>query len=605
MNRQWRLLVHMIRLSLRADRRTTVTAAALLLARSSIVALTGLSQRWLVDSSAAGNRNGVVAAVALGAFAFALGGAGSRVQTNMLLYLTTRVTIAVTTEIQQLSSGVPTITHLSRPEQLDRLERLRRSGNALAWLPWTALGAVAAGASVVVSVVLLASVHPLLTALTLLALPPLLAGRRATAALSRAQDECTELHRQEQLLHELCTRPGSAKELFVTGGGAELNRRADELWERSVVRQRNAQATAVGWQSVGWAVFTASIVAALLLVAELSSRGQASLGDAVLVFSLTVQLQSQIRFALEDVGRLAENGRLTDHYWWLRGYARDQRRGGAQPPAALAEGIVLDDLRFRYPGAPGDTLRGVDLRIPPGTTVALVGDNGAGKSTLVKLLAGLHEPTGGEIRVDGRPLREYDPRGWQSRVSGVMQDFTSFLLPVYVGIGVGDLPRLHDAAAVERAAVDAGADRFVAAMPQGFRTRLGRAFGGVDPSIGQWQRLALARGLMRRSPLLLVLDEPTAALDPQAEFDLFRRFVRQVEAARAGGSVTLLVSHRLTTVRLADLIVVLHDGAVAEVGDHRELMAAGGRYAAMFQLQKKAFAGKSDVIGNGDRERVE
>jgi ATP-binding cassette subfamily B protein len=580
----------MVRLTVRADRWTAVVVVVLVLAQSAVVVVTGLSLRWLVDGAVgAAVPGGIAAAVALGAAAFALRSAGMRVQTNMLLYLTTRVTIALTEEVLRRSADIPTVTHLDRAEHLDRLDRLRREGSTLAWLPWTVLGTVTAVLSVAASVVLLGSVHPLLSPLALLAAPPLLTSRRADAVLRDAQNACTEIHRREQRLHDLHTDPGPAKELFVTGGGQPLGQRADDLWNAAVRRQAVAHRAAIRWHCLGWLTSTVSIAVALLVVDYLVRHDRASLGDAVLVFSLTLQLQTQIRTTVEHLARLAAGGQLVDDFRWLSWYATGHSTHGVPPPAVLAGGIALHEVAFRYPGSAVDTLRGVNLWLPAGNVVALVGDNGAGKSTLVKLLAGVYEPTAGHITVDGEPLHTVDRRRWQARVSGVVQDFARFQFPVRIGIGIGDLPALHDKAAVLDAATRAGADRVISAMPQGMETQLGRAFGGVQPSPGQWQLLALARGLMRRSPLLLVLDEPTAALDPQTEYELFGRFVEQVRLASGHGTVTLLVSHRLTTVRMADLIVVLKDGVVAEVGTHGELVDAGGGYAELFRIQENAF----------------
>lgn len=590
LRRGWAVLTHAVRLTLRADRRTALLALVLVLAQAGVVAATALSQRWLVDRAIASDVAGVVAAVVLGALAHALSAAGGRVQWNMQIYLAWRVTVAITQEVIHTSAAMPTVAHLERPDYLDRLDRLRWGSDGIAWLPWRLLGTVAAVASLAISVGLLVGVNPLLAVLVLLALPPLLASRRSHSILRTAQDASAELRRREQRLQELCTQPDPARELFITGGGGELSRRADALWQAARRKETAARLRGLAWQGAGWLLYAAGFVAALLVVSRLIRQGQATLGDAVLVFSLATQLQNQIRLVAEELGRAAEGGHMTGHYWWLRTYARGQRRDGAPAPSRLTEGIVLDRVGFRYPGAPREALRGVDLQLPAGSTVALVGDNGAGKSTLVKLLTGVYEPSTGSIHVDGRPLSELGLTSWQERVSGVMQDFTRFQLRARETVGVGDVPRLHDEAAVQRAAVRAGADAVFARLPEGSRTPLGQAFGGHDPSPGQWQRLALARGLMRAAPLLMVLDEPTAALDPEAEYELFRRFAEQAGAVAGYGGITLLVSHRLTTVRMADLIVVLDGGRVVETGTHGQLLAAGGRYAEMFRLQQRAFA---------------
>jgi ATP-binding cassette subfamily B protein len=222
-----------------------------------------------------------------------------------------------------------------------------------------------------------------------------------------------------------------------------------------------------------------------------------------------------------------------------------------------------------------------------------VGENGAGKSTLVKLLTRLYEPTAGRILVDGVPLARVRIDEWRARLGGAFQDFFRFELPARHSVGVGDVPRLEDEEAVRTAIERGGAGDFVERLPAGLATQLGPAWpGGVDVSFGQWQKIALARGFMREQPLLLVLDEPTAALDAETEHALFERYAAAARAAAADGgtrAITLLVSHRFSTVRVADRIVVLDGARVAETGTHEELMARGGTYAQLYGIQAAAY----------------
>ncbi|MFD9949618.1 ATP-binding cassette domain-containing protein [Nonomuraea sp. NPDC059023] len=219
-----------------------------------------------------------------------------------------------------------------------------------------------------------------------------------------------------------------------------------------------------------------------------------------------------------------------------------------------------------------------------------MGVNGAGKSTLVKLLTGMYLPTSGTISVEGIPLNELDLDQWRSRTSGVFQDFVKFQFPAGQSVGVGDLGQDFAPDAVRAAVNAAGASSTVALLPNGLDTQLGRVYEGAELSHGQWQKLALARGLMRRTPLLMVLDESTAALDPQAEHDLFERFIARARAAAAtDGATIVLVSHRFSTVHMADHIVVIADGTIAEAGSHEELMARDGTYAGLFTLQASAY----------------
>jgi len=244
----------------------------------------------------------------------------------------------------------------------------------------------------------------------------------------------------------------------------------------------------------------------------------------------------------------------------------------------------------------------VNLMLPAGSVVAIVGENGAGKTTLVKLLAKMYEPRSGSILIDDTPLARVPADQWRARLAGAFQDFFRFEFRARQTVGVGDVPRLDDAPAVMAAVGRAGADDVVVKLKAGLDTQLGPTWpNGVDVSFGQWQKLALARGFMRDGPLLLVLDEPTAALDAETEHALFERYAAAVrgvgpvlsdrpdQASHRNGRITILVSHRFSTVRMADLIVVLDGSRVAEVGSHEELIAKGGPYSELYGIQAAAY----------------
>ena len=244
------------------------------------------------------------------------------------------------------------------------------------------------------------------------------------------------------------------------------------------------------------------------------------------------------------------------------------------------QGIVFDKVSFGYPGSDHLVLRGVDLHIRPGERLALIGENGAGKTTLAKLLLGLYRPTEGRILVDGIDLARLDPQAWRARATAVFQDFQQYHLTVRENIAFGDLDRRDDEEAVARAARLSGAASIAADLPQGYDTLLGKDFAeGQELSQGQWQKVAVARAYLRDADVL-VLDEPTAALDARAEVDVYRQF-RDVSA----GKTVLLISHRLGSARLADRILVLDSGVIAEEGTHMDLLALGGRYARMLGVQ--------------------
>jgi ATP-binding cassette subfamily B protein len=260
-------------------------------------------------------------------------------------------------------------------------------------------------------------------------------------------------------------------------------------------------------------------------------------------------------------------------------------------PEKLTRAIALEHVSFAYPGTDHDALTDVNIELPAGTVVALVGENGAGKSTLVKLLADMYTPTNGRITIDGVDLARMAPDQWRNRLAGAFQDFYRFEFLAQTSVGVGDHPRIDERPAVEQAVDRAGAVDVVDALTAGLDTQLGPTWeGGVDVSFGQWQKLALSRGFMRDEPLLLVLDEPTAALDAETEHALFEQFAAAARRASTDtGNITILVSHRFSTVRMADLIVVLDGAHVVDVGTHDELIARGGQYADLYAIQAAAY----------------
>ena len=285
-------------------------------------------------------------------------------------------------------------------------------------------------------------------------------------------------------------------------------------------------------------------------------------------------------------------------YVWLLDH-RDTLAGPAAgrnlPPARLDDGIRLENVTFAY--GEGEeakrVLSGVDLQFHAGEVVAIVGSNGTGKTTLTKLLLGLHRPTSGRITVDGVELDSIDPVAWRARTTAAPQEHMRPELDAGTAVGIGDLNRLDDDFAIAAASARAGADAVIDGLPSGSATQLGTDWpDGVELSGGEWQRLAVARSAMRtgdQGPLLLVLDEPAAALDPEAEHRLFELYTATADGRAQRGAVTVLVSHRLSTVRDADRIVVLEDGRIVEVGGHDELMVAGGRYAHLFELQARSY----------------
>jgi ABC-type multidrug transport system fused ATPase/permease subunit len=284
--------------------------------------------------------------------------------------------------------------------------------------------------------------------------------------------------------------------------------------------------------------------------------------------------------------------------WWLHDQAARAHGGHIDPPSRLERGIDLDHVTFSYAGdTPPDSgasgrpaLDDVSLHLPAGSVVAVVGENGAGKTTLVKLLSGMYSPNSGRVLIDGVELESIDLSAYRRRLTAGFQDFMRFQLAIREAVTVGDLEQLDDDGAATEALAKANSAEIAERLPQRLETQLGRGWeGGVELSGGEWQKLALARSFMRPDPLVVIFDEPTSSLDPQTEHALFEQVAGESRRSHDRGQITILISHRFSTVRMADLIVVLDRGRVVEEGTHQQLLARAGLYAELYQLQAQAY----------------
>ncbi|MFF3115200.1 ABC transporter ATP-binding protein [Kitasatospora sp. NPDC057904] len=492
-----------------------------------------------------------------------------------------------------LSNGSEGIEHHERSDYADLVTVLqpesRRFPNAFQAL-FSLFGLILA---VVFTAVLLARLNPLLLLLPLAAVPPLIAGRKAEAVTDRARTATAEPTRIALNLFRLSANARFAGELRVFRMSDELRRRHAELWDTTSRGLWRANTRAAAVRAGGQTVFGLAYMGAMILVIREAISGRHGVGDVVLVISLATQVNRQVASAVNLLGDLQRMTGTLRRMDTMRDVVTraDAPAARQAPPERFTRGIRLDDVDFAYPGTDAPALSGVSLALPAGSTVAVIGENGAGKSTLVKLLCGLYRPTRGRILLDGTDLRDLPTEEWRERIAAGFQDFVRFELPARHTVGVGDLPRLDDDAAVREALEKAHATDVVGQLSDGLDTQLGTSWTeGAELSGGQWQKLALGRALMREAPLLLVLDEPTSALDPEAEHHLFERYATQARTLGAStGAITLLVSHRFSTVRMADLIVVVRDGRVVETGDHATLMKADGLYAELFELQALAY----------------
>jgi ATP-binding cassette, subfamily B, bacterial len=509
--------------------------------------------------------------------------------------LTDRVNLVLGVRIARLAATAPTLEHLERSDLLARLEQLTQNRRTMAGAPRQLIGLLGQALRAIGIVVLLATIYLPVLVIPLLALAPALSDRWAARVQQRADDALAEDRRLLGALFAFATSPDSAREVRSYGISDALRRRHAELTER--VRRRSVRAALLssGLEAVGWLVFAAGLITAIVVLVLRAVDGDVTPGQVVMAVSLMRRAQTQISRSTDTAGNFNTALAAARQLLWLEDHteqATRSARGHGRAPARLNSGIRLEGLSFAYPGNEQTLVLGpIDLELPAGRTIALVGENGAGKSTLVKLLCGMYRPTAGRIVIDGVDLAEISPTDWRERVTGAFQDFQRLQLILSESVGVGDLPRVEDHPAVRGAMERAGTAALEERLPAGLATRVGGRFtGGHELSGGQWQRLALARGLMRHAPLLVVLDEPTASLDALSEAALFDRYTAAArDLAAAQGTITLLVSHRFSTVRAADLIVVLERGEVLEHGSPAELLAAGGTYAELYDLQARAY----------------
>jgi ATP-binding cassette subfamily B protein len=495
-------------------------------------------------------------------------------------------------------SSPPGLAHLENPRVSGGIERARGVGGQPPWVDprvtW-ALGEVVAsrtrGLAAAVVMAFFAWWAPLV--LLALALVSRMWHAREMSNLSGRREMSSPSLRRAGYFRDLALEPGAAREVRIFGLGPWLARRFRSGWlsgMREVWRERGTER----WWMAAYLVSLAAAYGAVYVALALAAvRGEIGLA-ALTIFALAAMEVEEIGFVWEQDRILALGSTTVPHALGLGERIRAAGPGllpgsgaGGAADGMPREGVRFEDVRFRYPGSSEDTIRGLDLFVPAGGSLAIVGENGAGKTTLLKLLCRLYDPDSGRVVVDGVDLRELEPASWRRRLGVIFQDFVRYELPAEENVGFGRLDLLGDRAALEAAAREAGALEVIERLPLGWDTTLSRAYeNGTDLSGGEWQKVALARALLaaRGGAGILVLDEPTAALDVRAEAALFERFR---ELTR--GLTTILVSHRFSTVRLADRIVVLSGGRVAEEGTHDELVALGGRYASMFAMQAERF----------------
>ncbi|WP_426112684.1 ABC transporter ATP-binding protein [Pseudomonas sp. DSP3-2-2] len=391
--------------------------------------------------------------------------------------------------------------------------------------------------------------------------------------------------RQQNYIETLLSHETYIKEVKLFGFGPLLLQRYRDTFARLYAEDRRLTLRRDGWGFLLGLLGTAAFYLAYAWVVVDAVHGLITLGQMTMYLVLFKQGQGAVSSSLSAISGLYEDGLyLADLYEYL-GQPVAVEVGGVTEGALPGDGLRFEGVSFTYPGSSHTTLEDIDLHLAPGRSVALVGENGSGKTTLIKLLTRLYRPNQGRILLDGSDLNDWNEDALRRRIGVIFQDYIRYQFIVGENLGVGDIDAFGEEQRWRDAASQGMAAEFIERLDKGYATQLGRWFaGGQELSGGQWQKIALSRAYMRRNADILILDEPTAALDAGAEAAVFEHFREY-----AKGRMTLLISHRFSSVRNADHIVVLDQGRVLERGDHASLVAAGGRYATLFDLQARGY----------------
>jgi ATP-binding cassette subfamily B protein len=474
------------------------------------------------------------------------------------------------------------------PVFYDNMQNARRRADSSALAIVSSISQVAQQFITLISlVILLVGFSPWLAVVVILAaVPNFLSNSRFAEMAFRALTHRAPEARLLSYIENLLTSNETVKEIKLFGLGEALKKRYEDLFaqfleEDTSIARRNTYAS-LAWGMLSNLAYYGSYI--WVIVRTITQA--ITLGDMTMFLSVFRQSQRAVQSLLENFSRLYENNLYLDNlidFLKIEPALRTPENGKIAP-APIVEGVRFENVSFKYPGSEKYVLKNVNLFIKPGESIALVGLNGAGKTTLIKLLTRLYDPTEGCITLDGTDLRDFDLKSLHQRFGVIFQDFVRYQFSIKENIGFGQVEDLDNQVRIEEAADKGGATEVVSELPDGYETVLGRRWNrGHELSGGQWQKIALSRAFMRKAEVL-ILDEPTSALDAQAEYEIFLRFRELME-----GRIAVLISHRFSTVRMADRIVVLSEGRIIELGSHEELMAHNQNYAHLFNLQAEGY----------------
>jgi ABC-type multidrug transport system fused ATPase/permease subunit len=570
----------------------TVILALLTLAGGLLPAAVAYVGKLIVDAVVAASQSGggnnaiALSYVTLEAFLVVLLAAtqrGSTVSQSLLrLLLAQKVNVLILEKALTLN-----LSHFEDSEFYDKLNRARREAS---FRPLMFIGRIFQLGKDTLSLIaysgLLLQFSPLAVfVLATAAIPPFVAETRFAGEAFRLFRWRSPETRQQNYLEVLLAREDFAKEVKLYQLGSLLLSRYRNIFHRLYGEERNLTLRQGFWGYVLGLLSTATFYLAYAWIVLEAIAGRISLGDMTLYLTIFRQGQSSFSGLLTNIGGMYEDNLYLSNLYEYLEQDIPLSTGNTIQGLIPNDGIRFENVSFAYPGSEGNVLNNVSLHLKPGEKLAIVGQNGSGKTTLIKLLSRLYEPTRGRILLDGLDVREWEIKALHRRISVIFQDFARYQFVVGENVGVGDVEHLEDRDRWEQAADKGMAKPFIDTLPQGYFTQLGRWFNsGVELSGGQWQKIALSRAFMRQNADILVLDEPTAAMDAEAEAEIFTRLSEMTER-----QMVFLISHRFSTVRAADWIIVLEDGKILEQGTHEQLLQRRGRYQRLFSLQAAGY----------------